>query len=107
VDTNVLIYATFVDLPEHQRARLADGDGTVALCWPVVYAFLRLHRVTAHPSVGREARPKATARRGRSIEGGRATAPRPRGACIIPPWLRKGNVACARAVAALRSTLGV
>jgi toxin-antitoxin system PIN domain toxin len=48
VDTNVLIYATFVDAPEHERARawfesrLAEGDGTVALCWPVVYAFLRL-----------------------------------------------------------------
>jgi uncharacterized protein len=48
VDTNVLIYATFVDSPEHARARtwlegrLADGEGTVALCWPVVYAFVRL-----------------------------------------------------------------
>ena len=48
VDTNLLIYATFVDAPEHARARawlesrLAEGDGTVALCWPVVYAFLRL-----------------------------------------------------------------
>lgn len=48
VDTNLLIYATFVDAPEHERARawlearLAEGEGTVALCWPVVYAFLRL-----------------------------------------------------------------
>ena len=48
VDTNLLIYATFVDAPEHDRARawleerLAAGDGTVALCWPVLYAFLRL-----------------------------------------------------------------
>jgi hypothetical protein len=48
VDTNLLIYATFKDAPEHQRARawleerLADGEGTVTLCWPVVYAFLRL-----------------------------------------------------------------
>lgn len=48
VDTNLLVYATFTDAPEHDRARgwlearLADGDGTVALCWPVVYAFLRL-----------------------------------------------------------------
>jgi uncharacterized protein len=48
VDTNLLIYATFVDAPEHPRARawleeqFADGEGTVALCWPVVYAFLRL-----------------------------------------------------------------
>lgn len=48
VDTNVLIYATFVETAEHERARawlearLAEGDGTVALCWPVVYAFVRL-----------------------------------------------------------------
>lgn len=48
LDTNVLIYATFVDAPEHPRARawleaqLADGDDAVALCWPVVYAFVRL-----------------------------------------------------------------
>lgn len=48
VDTNVLIYATFAGAPEHARARawlderLADGEGTVALSWPVVYAFVRL-----------------------------------------------------------------
>lgn len=48
VDTNLLLYATFADAPEHDRARawlearLAEGEGTVALCWPVVYAFLRL-----------------------------------------------------------------
>lgn len=48
VDTNLLIYATFADAPEHDRARawleeqLAAAEGTVALCWPVVYAFLRL-----------------------------------------------------------------
>jgi uncharacterized protein len=48
VDTNLLIYATFAGAPEHDRARgwleerLAEGEGTVALCWPVVYAFLRL-----------------------------------------------------------------
>lgn len=48
VDTNILIYATFADAPEHERARawleeeLADGDGVVVLCWPVVYAFVRL-----------------------------------------------------------------
>jgi toxin-antitoxin system PIN domain toxin len=48
VDTNLLVYATFVDAPEHERARrwlearFAEGEGTVALCWPVVYAFLRL-----------------------------------------------------------------
>jgi toxin-antitoxin system PIN domain toxin len=48
VDTNLLIYATFADTPEHGRARrwlearLRESEGTVALCWPVVYAFLRL-----------------------------------------------------------------
>ena len=48
VDTNLLIYATFSDAPEHERARewlearLGEGEGTVALCWPVVYAFVRL-----------------------------------------------------------------
>jgi hypothetical protein len=48
VDTNLLVYATFADAPEHERARgwleerLAEGEGTVALCWPVVYSFLRL-----------------------------------------------------------------
>lgn len=48
VDTNLLVYATFADAPEHERARrwleehLTGGEGTVALCWPVVYAFLRL-----------------------------------------------------------------
>jgi len=48
VDTNILLYATFADAPEHARARawlesqLADASGTVALCWPVVYAFVRL-----------------------------------------------------------------
>jgi hypothetical protein len=48
VDTNLLVYATFADAPEHERARgwleghLAQGEGTIALCWPVVYAFVRL-----------------------------------------------------------------
>lgn len=48
VDTNLLVYATFADVPEHERARswledrFAEGEGTVALCWPVLYAFLRL-----------------------------------------------------------------
>jgi uncharacterized protein len=48
VDTNLLIYATFTDAPEHARGRawldelLAESEGTVALCWPVLYAFLRL-----------------------------------------------------------------
>ncbi|MHB8469398.1 MAG: TA system VapC family ribonuclease toxin [Gaiellaceae bacterium] len=48
VDTNLLVYATFAEAPEHVRARgwlegrLAEGEETVALCWPVVYALLRL-----------------------------------------------------------------
>lgn len=48
VDTNLLIYATFAEAPEHARARswllqqLDDSDGGIVLCWPAVYAFLRL-----------------------------------------------------------------
>ncbi len=59
VDTNLLIYATLADAPEHARARawieerFAEGEGTVALCWPVLYAFLRL--ITSPRVVGRHA----------------------------------------------------
>jgi toxin-antitoxin system PIN domain toxin len=48
VDTNVLVYATFADAPEHARARtwlemqLHDPNAGIVLCWPVVYGFLRL-----------------------------------------------------------------
>jgi hypothetical protein len=48
VDTNLLVYATFADAPEHDRARewlheqLQNRDKGVVLCWPVLYAFLRL-----------------------------------------------------------------
>lgn len=48
VDTNLLIYATFADSPEHRAARawleglLSDERASVALCWPVLYAFARL-----------------------------------------------------------------
>jgi toxin-antitoxin system PIN domain toxin len=48
VDTNLLIYATFADSPEHERARawleqrLAASEAAVVLCWPVVHAFRRL-----------------------------------------------------------------
>jgi len=48
VDTNLLVYATFADAPEHARTRtwlgelLADREGTVALCWPVLYSYVRL-----------------------------------------------------------------
>jgi toxin-antitoxin system PIN domain toxin len=48
VDTNLLVYATFADAPEHARGRawleerLADESGSVVLCWPVLYAYVRL-----------------------------------------------------------------
>jgi len=48
VDTNLLVYATFAEAPEHDRARswlldrLDDVDQGIVLCWPVLYAFLRL-----------------------------------------------------------------
>ncbi len=48
VDTNVLVYAAFAGTPEHGRARewlddrLADADGAVAFCWPVLHAYVRL-----------------------------------------------------------------
>ncbi len=48
VDTNLLIYATFEDTPEYATARgwieerLRDDTAPVVLCWPVVYAFVRL-----------------------------------------------------------------
>lgn len=47
VDTNLLVYATFADAPEHERSRtwlerqLSTDDGIV-LCWPVLYALVRL-----------------------------------------------------------------
>lgn len=59
VDTNLLVYATFADAPEHERARewleerLVEQEGTVALCWPAVSAFLRL--VTSPRVFGRHA----------------------------------------------------
>jgi toxin-antitoxin system PIN domain toxin len=59
VDTNLLVYATFADAPEHKRGRewlealLREGEGTVALCWPVLYAFLRL--ITSSRVFGRHA----------------------------------------------------
>lgn len=48
VDTNILVYATFSDAPEHELARswleaeLSDPDGATVFCWPVVYSFVRL-----------------------------------------------------------------
>ena len=71
VDTNLLVYATFTDAPEHERARgwleerLAEDEGTVALCWPVVYAFLRL--ITSARVFGRHA---VTVRDGWAVTAG-------------------------------------
>jgi toxin-antitoxin system PIN domain toxin len=59
VDTNLLVYATFAEAPEHDRVRtwlqdrLAEGEGTVALCWPALYAFVRL--ITSARVFGRHA----------------------------------------------------
>ena len=59
VDTNLLVYATFADAPEHDGARewleerLEGTEGAVALYWPVLYAFLRL--VTSARIFGRHA----------------------------------------------------
>ena len=59
VDTNLLIYATFTDAPEHRRARtwlqqqLAENEEALVLCWPVLYAFIRL--VTNGRVFGRDA----------------------------------------------------
>lgn len=61
VDTNLLVYATFAGAPEHDRARawlegrLTASEGTVSLCWAVVYAFVRL--VTSARVFGRHAVP--------------------------------------------------
>jgi len=59
VDTNLLVYATFRDAPEHVAARawleerVREPEGSVALCWPIVYAFLRL--ITSARVFGRAA----------------------------------------------------
>lgn len=48
VDTNLLLYASLQDVPEHAASRrwltkvLADPEASVALCWPVLYALVRL-----------------------------------------------------------------
>jgi toxin-antitoxin system PIN domain toxin len=48
VDTNLLVYTAHPSANEHEVARgwlesrLADADEGVVLCWPVLYAFLRL-----------------------------------------------------------------
>jgi hypothetical protein len=105
VDTNLLVYATFADAPEHGRARawlaerLADGEETVVLCWPVVYAFLRL--ITSPRVFGRHA---VTVREGWAAAGAyleqpavRLVAPGPGHAAIAAelaatPGLRSDDV---------------
>jgi len=64
VDTNILLYGTFTGAPEHGRARtwleqeLGDPSRSVVLCWPVVYAFVRL--CTSPRVFGRQALTVAT-----------------------------------------------
>ena len=59
VDTNLLVYAAFTNAPEHEQASewlegcLADGDGTVAFCWPVLYSLVRL--ISSTRAFGRNA----------------------------------------------------
>lgn len=59
VDTNLLVYATYRDAKEHVAARawleeqLRDPEGSVSLCWPVLYAFVRL--ITSSRVFGRAA----------------------------------------------------
>lgn len=48
VDTNILIYASFSDMAEHERAhawirrQIESSDVGLVLSWPVIYAFARL-----------------------------------------------------------------
>jgi uncharacterized protein len=53
IDTNVLLYASNSDAPEHGRAKallehLASGPELVVLLWPTVMGYLR---IATHPSV--------------------------------------------------------
>lgn len=53
VDTNVLLYASDSDAPEHPRARalvdhLVSGPELVVLLWPVLNSYLRM---ATHPSI--------------------------------------------------------
>lgn len=63
VDANILLYAQDSTCPQHERARiwweelLSSGDD-VALCWPVITAFLRLvthSKIYRHPPTTPEA----------------------------------------------------
>lgn len=53
VDTNVLVYASDTDAPEHARARalvehLAAGPDLVVILWPTLLGYLR---IVTHPSI--------------------------------------------------------
>ena len=61
VDANLLLYATIVDYPEHERARhwvesRLNGRARVGLPWPSLLAFLRIAtnaRLFPRPLFGR------------------------------------------------------
>ncbi len=53
VDTNVLVYASDTDAPEHERARaqlehLAAGPDLVVVLWPTLLGYLR---IVTHPAI--------------------------------------------------------
>ena len=53
VDTNVLVYASDLGAPEHERAQallehLAAGPDLVVLLWPTLLGYLR---IVTHPSI--------------------------------------------------------
>ena len=55
VDTNILLYTSNIEAPEHERARslvehLAAGPALMLLLWPVVLGYLRL---ATHPAIFR------------------------------------------------------
>lgn len=63
LDTNILVYAHRVEAPHHRAAlrllrETVAGREPWALCWPVVYEFLR---VVTHPRVFHPPTPMETA----------------------------------------------
>jgi toxin-antitoxin system PIN domain toxin len=68
LDTNVLLYASNADAPEHGSAvalleRLMAGPELVVLFWPVLHSYLR---ISTHPSIF--TRPLDTATAAANIE---------------------------------------
>ena len=63
VDLNVLLYATNIDVPQHQKARswwerALNSDEQVGLAWPVLLGFIRLVTrggILPHPLTPRQA----------------------------------------------------